>query len=104
MKSFLLAGALMLGGTAFAQSAPMQDTPPPPADPTAAPMPADPNAAQQPMPDAAPMPAPAGPQQPRIVWKQPATVEQAFPPPPPKESYPRCSKAVQDSCRNPGGK
>ncbi|NJC34052.1 hypothetical protein GGR88_001526 [Sphingomonas jejuensis] len=31
-------------------------------------------------------------------------VNEAFPPPPPRDDYPVCSRTVQDSCRNPGGR
>jgi len=42
----------------------------------------------------APPAAPGG-----VVFQQPPSVEQAFPPPAAKESYPVCSKTVTDGCR-----
>lgn len=50
-------------------------------------------AAAEPGPTAAP---PAGSQ---VVFQQPPSVDQAFPPPAPKESYPWCSRTVTDGCK-----
>lgn len=33
-----------------------------------------------------------------------ASPSEAFPPPPPKDSYPVCKRGQTDGCRNPGGK
>ena len=44
---------------------------------------------------ATPAPAPGT----NVVFQQPPSVEQAFPPPPAKESYPWCSKGVTDGCK-----
>lgn len=60
---------------------------PPPAEPATTPM-SDPGMTSG--------PAPTGGQ---VVFQQPPTVEQAFPPPAAKENYPFCSRTVTDACR-----
>ena len=35
----------------------------------------------------------------QVVFQQPPTIAEAFPPPPPKESYPWCSRTVTDACK-----
>lgn len=131
MKTLLLATA-MLAAPLFAQTAPPADPAAPmtmPADPAqssatdpAAPPAADPAMTTPPAADSAtPMADPAAapatdpamaaptattPAAPStgVVFQQPATVDQAFPPPAPKAEYPWCSKTVTDGCkqrRNP---
>lgn len=116
MKNFMLAGAAMLGltsisGIAMAQEVPTSQAPgdaatPPPADPAVA----DPNASQPtgavPA-DTGMVPAPAGvpedPSAPVGSSANPVTVGgNMIPPPTEAKDYPRCSRAVQDSCVNPG--
>jgi hypothetical protein len=88
MKTMFLTIALAMSTAAIAQ--PPTDAPPP-ADQVAA----QPDTA---MPAAAPMP------QGKIVMPS-QSVEQAFPPPPPKADYPWCSRTLTDACkqrRDPG--
>jgi hypothetical protein len=93
MKSMFLTIALAMSTAAVAQAQP-------PAEAPAEPMTAQPDASMPVSTDtsAAPM------QQGKIVNPSPS-VEQAFPPPPPKADYPWCSRAVTDGCkqrRDPG--
>ena len=44
-----------------------------------------------------PLPPPEGAE---VVFQPGPPVAQAFPPPPPRDSYPVCSATVRDSCRN----
>jgi len=90
MKSMFLTIALAMSTTAIAQTPPPTDAPPP-ADEMA------------PQPDTA-MPPPAPMPQGKIVIPS-QSVEQAFPPPPPKAEYPWCTRTVTDGCkqrRDPG--
>lgn len=54
-------------------------------------------------PSSAPMmgtPAPGG----QVVFRPSTPVAQAFPPPPPKDSYPTCTRTLRDGCTNPGAR
>ncbi len=124
MKLILLAATAMIAAPVMAQTTPA----PAPADQTMTPSPADPAAAPAdaqtpPPPPAAPAPqasmppaettgSPAGgyaPTGPAVtggtpgstlppVFRQAPTPDQAFPPPPAKESYPICKKGQYDGC------
>lgn len=106
MKALLLATAL-LAAPVIAQDA-AQTPPPAPAAPATDPAQPAPNpdpatdaanasaaatAAAEPGPTT---PPPAGSQ---VVFQQPPSVDQAFPPPAPKAEYPWCSKTVTDGCK-----
>jgi hypothetical protein len=94
---------MMLAALAFAVPAVAQDTPA--ADPAAQTMPAQPAPTDPAPADAAPVADPAAP--PPAATPAPIMTMGPLAPPPapaPKESYPRCSKTVKDSCINPGGK
>jgi hypothetical protein len=75
--------------------------------------PTDPNAQAMPAPvppeSSTMTPAPGGvapdPSAPQGTAANPAVVGgNMTPPPEPKKDYPTCTKQIQDSCRNPGGK
>jgi len=123
MRSIILAGAAMMCFTtalpgAFAQEMPTTDAPPAgsempsPTAPSAgqAPAQADPNAAQPegavpPTSDMQPAPSdvPNDPTAPVGSSSNPVTMGGNMTPPPTEaKDYPVCSKAVQDSCINPG--
>lgn len=91
MKALLLASALIAAPLVAQDAQPA----PPPNDPAVTQ--ANDAAAAVANAETQPTPAP-GPGQ-TVVFKQPPTVEQAFPPPPAKESYPWCSKTVTDGCK-----
>lgn len=42
----------------------------------------------------------APPEGAQVVYHQAPPVEQVYPPPPPRDTYPVCSATVRDSCRN----
>ena len=109
MKILLTAvAALALAGTAYAQQTPAPATPPATdatsATPAAAPAsrdaaaeaaggytPAQPALSAPPAPGADVIAAPSPP------------VDQAFPAPAPRKSYPWCSRTIRDECRQRGG-
>ena len=81
--------------TAPGQPAPRQPAPGQPAPATDATMNVDMGARGQAM--QAPTSPPAG--APNVVFQQPQSVDQAFPAPAPKASYPVCSRTVTDACK-----
>lgn len=134
MKTLMLSTLAVLASASFGSAAIAQDMPPPPPPPSdGMPPPADPAGTGMP-PEAPPAPPPpvqeqANPQgsgQPTATPPDPATANDPVPPaqpadpnynagpykgaltaPPPQEmnkTYPVCTKKIQDSCRNPGGR
>ena len=109
MKFALAAAAALLAAPVVAQEAPASA---PATDPVSAPAqtmqsaPADP-AAPAPaggyQPAGPALSAPAAPGQ-QVIFRPAATPDQAYPAPPPMDSYPVCKKGQFDKCRNPGGK
>ncbi|MCI4589338.1 hypothetical protein MOK15_04410 [Sphingobium sp. BYY-5] len=105
MKTIMLAGAALLSFTTITGIAVAQDMPAPSSQP-----PADPNASVPTgavPPDTGMVPAPAdvpdNPSAPVGSAANPVTVGGNMTPPPTEaKDYPVCSKAVQDSCINPG--
>ncbi len=77
---------------------PTESAPQDPSQPAPGAMPAETaNTTAQGQAAAATITAPAGAT--NVVFQQPQTVEQAFPPPPPKADYPWCTQTVTDGCK-----
>lgn len=96
MKLIVLAAALAVSGTAYAQTAPAPTT-----QSEGVQTVDDPKGGYAPT---APLfSAPPQPGQQVIFQPNPQTPTQAFPPPPPQPSYPICKKGQYDNCRQRGG-